>query len=135
MMNLLSAGGQAGNAQALWAPLFDTAKQGAPGSSPMLHARIDNAPDGLNPVLPQGAAQGAGGLMNSFGHTLGQAIEQVNTLQQNANASVEAYATGQETELHQVIMSVGKAETALALTVQIRNKLIDAYQEISRMSV
>lgn len=71
--------------------------------------------------------------LNSFGALLNQQIQQVNELQTVANQSVETYATGGNIELHNVILAVEKADMALQLTTQVRNKLVTAYQEVSRM--
>jgi flagellar hook-basal body complex protein FliE len=114
---------------AIWAPLFQNAQQ---PEHAVLTARIQNEP-AENAAHP--ANNGPGQLFESFGDTLGKAMDGVNTIQNAANQQAEAYATGEQTELHQVIMAVGKAETAMQLTVQIRNKMIDAYHEITRMQV
>ena len=116
---------------AFWAPLF---QNGSLPDNALFKARIENTPSENAQAIPF-QNNGPGHLFESFGDTLGKAVEGVNTIHNQANHEVEAYATGQQTELHQVILAVGKAETAMQLTVQIRNKMIDAYHEITRMQV
>jgi flagellar hook-basal body complex protein FliE len=88
----------------------------------------------------QGASQEtaepeSGQLLKSFGTMLTNQMEHLNTLQQDAGQSQQTYATGGEIELHNVILSAEKADLSLQLAMQIRNKIIDAYQEVSRMSI
>ncbi|MEB3206349.1 MAG: flagellar hook-basal body complex protein FliE [Vampirovibrionales bacterium] len=127
MVNILNSA-QA-QESAVWAPIF---QNGQLPEHAVLTARIQNEPAQQATHLTN---HGPGQLFESFGDTLGKAMDGVNTIQNEANQQAEAYATGQQTELHQVIMAVGKAETAMQLTVQIRNKMIDAYHEITRMQV
>ena len=82
------------------------------------------------PVPGTGAQDG-----KSFGQFLSDAIGDVNNLQQKAGETVQKFATGAPMDVHQVMIAVEQASTALSLTVQVRNKLIDAYQEIMRTQV
>ena len=68
-----------------------------------------------------------------FGQFLTEAIGDVNRLQQQAGDKVQAFATGGSLDVHEVMIAVEQAGTALALTTQVRNKLVDAYQEIMHM--
>ena len=76
-----------------------------------------------------------GEAIGAFGDILKASMQQVNKLQNDANKATETYAVGGPIELHQVMISVEKAELALEMTTQIRNKVLSAYQEISRMGV
>lgn len=76
-----------------------------------------------------------GEALNSFGDILKKSLGEVNTLQNQAAEATETYATGGPVELHQVMIAVEKAELSLELTAQIRNKMLSAYQEITRMGV
>jgi flagellar hook-basal body complex protein FliE len=71
----------------------------------------------------------------SFKALLADALTQVNNLQQNADAASAKFAAGESIAIDEVMLAVQKADLALQLTQQIRNKLVDAYQEISRMQV
>lgn len=71
----------------------------------------------------------------SFGETMKKAVSDVNDLQQNADQLANKLATGDTVEVHQAMLAMQKASTALQFTVQVRNKVIEAYQEIMRMPV
>jgi flagellar hook-basal body complex protein FliE len=62
-------------------------------------------------------------------------LNKVNDTQLNAEELAKDYALGENVEVHQVIIAAQEASLALQLTVQIQNKLIEAYQEIMRMQV
>ncbi|HHY36697.1 MAG TPA: flagellar hook-basal body complex protein FliE [Firmicutes bacterium] len=71
----------------------------------------------------------------NFGHLLREALREVDRLQDEAEAASRAFIEGQVEDLHQVILAGEKAALALQLTVQIRNKVVEAYQELMRMQV
>ena len=71
----------------------------------------------------------------SFADTLKQAIGNVNELQKTADLEMEKLATGQSQNLHETMIAAEKADIALKLMVQVRNKVIDAYHEIMKMQV
>lgn len=71
----------------------------------------------------------------SFGHFLSEALGEVNQLQSNAaNASVRL-AAGKVQDISEVVIASEKATIALQLTMQVRNKVVEAYQEVMRMQV
>ena len=83
-----------------------------------------------NPVEPQ-AAGGA-----NFSSLLTQSINQVNSMQQDASAMTRAFEMGDPNiSLPEVMIAKSKAGLAFEGMVQVRNKMIDAYQEIMRMQV
>lgn len=71
----------------------------------------------------------------SFSEILQGQLEKVNQLQKEADQLTQDLLTGTVEHLHQVTIAAEQASLALQLTVQIRNKLIEAYQEISRMQI
>ncbi|MDK2985127.1 MAG: flagellar hook-basal body complex protein FliE [Clostridia bacterium] len=71
----------------------------------------------------------------SFNEILQEKLSEVNSLQQKADKLTESFLAGEPVELHKVMLAMEKADLALQLTVQVRNKLIEAYQEISRMQI
>ena len=71
----------------------------------------------------------------SFGDFLKQSIQDVNQLQNEADKSITDFATGEARNIHEVMMSVQKADLSFRLMQQIRNKLVDAYREVMRMGV
>jgi len=75
-----------------------------------------------------------GGTKN-FGEFLTEALGEVNNLQhQSAKASFDL-AAGKLQDVSQVTIAAEKASIAIQLTMQVRNKMIDAYQEVMRMQV
>ena len=79
--------------------------------------------------------QGAGKALASFGELLKNHLDQVNQLEAAADELVEDYAVGKPVELHNVIIAHEKADLAMELTTQLRNKGIAAYQEVWRMNI
>ena len=71
----------------------------------------------------------------SFGQMLKGSLERVSELQKEADASVADLASGKQTDIHQTMIAVEKADISFELLMQIRNKLIAAYEKIMRMPV
>jgi len=71
----------------------------------------------------------------SFGQALEQAVDQVNTLQTEADKLAQDLASGKLEDLHTVMVAMSKASLALEFTIQVRNKVIEAYQELMRTQV
>jgi flagellar hook-basal body complex protein FliE len=63
------------------------------------------------------------------------AIGQVESLNNNAADSVQKFLRGDSDELHSTILATQKAELAFQLGLQVRNKVVDAYQEIMKMQM
>lgn len=73
--------------------------------------------------------------IQSFGDYLTGALKETNALQQKSDALNAALAAGEIDDISQVVIAGQKAEIALQLTVQVRNRAISAYQELMRMQV
>lgn len=71
----------------------------------------------------------------SFADFLNNALSEVNNLQLESEQLNEAFAMGKNDNIHQVMIAAEKADMALQLTIQLRNKVLEAYQEIMRMPV
>ncbi len=71
----------------------------------------------------------------SFSEMLGAAIQDVNGLQSSAAAKNIDLAAGRIEDVSEVMIAAEKASVALQLTVQVRNKVVEAYQEIMRMQM
>ena len=70
---------------------------------------------------------------NSFQSMLGNLVREVNGLQEDANRSIEGLVTGETTNIHDVTTRMAEAGIAFDLMMEVRNKLMDAYQQIMRM--
>lgn len=71
----------------------------------------------------------------SFFDTLKQKLDEVNNDQLNADATTEAFIKGDNVDVHQVMIASEEAKQSLELAVQVRNKLVEAFQEINRMQL
>lgn len=71
----------------------------------------------------------------SFADTLKDAVASVDQLQKEADVQMQKLATGENKNIPEVLIAVEKADIALKLMLQVRNKIIDAYQEIMKMQV
>jgi len=83
-------------------------------------------------VAPAAAGSGSGA---SFQNVFEKAVAGVQDLQQNADQGIERFLAGEGEELHTVVMASQKAELAFELFLQVRNKVVSAYQEIMRMQI
>ena len=80
------------------------------------------------------AAEGDGGMTGSFAEALGKLVKSVDTTAGQANTAVDNMLnkTG---DVHDAMIALQRSEMTLQLTVQLRNKLVGAYQEIMKMPV
>jgi flagellar hook-basal body complex protein FliE len=96
-----------------------------------------SGPNGVGPVGPPRPPAGPGGAEapegKSFSAFLEEKLGEVNELQQNADQAIQDVATGKEQDLNKVVSAAEKANLAFQMMLQIRNKLVDAYQEIMRI--
>ena len=77
-----------------------------------------------------GAAQSEG-----FADMLNESLKELNKVQVNADKAIADLATGEVKDLHQAAIAIGKAETSMKLMLEIRNKALSAYKEISRTQI
>jgi flagellar hook-basal body complex protein FliE len=94
----------------------------------------------IKPVAPSLGTQGAqgttpGGGGQGFGNMLSGAVDKLDNMQTQANTASQQLATGQASDISQVTMQVENASLALQLAVEVRNKAVDAYQDLFRMQV
>jgi flagellar hook-basal body complex protein FliE len=69
----------------------------------------------------------------NFGSVLKNAINQVEELHGSAEQQVTDLLKGDRSDVHNVMIAVEKADIAFQLMMQVRNKIVSAYQEVSRM--
>jgi flagellar hook-basal body complex protein FliE len=87
-------------------------------------------------ALPQLApVTSSAGQPGEFQKVLAGAINQVESLNNNAADSAQKFLSGENEELHTTILATQKAELAFQLGLQVRNKVVDAYQEIMKMQM
>jgi flagellar hook-basal body complex protein FliE len=85
-------------------------------------------------VVPGAAAAKAGAAGASFGDSLQGLISSVDSTAGQANTAVSEMVAGTG-DVHHAMIAMQQAEMTLQLTVQIRNKLMQAYQDVMRMSI
>ena len=78
-----------------------------------------------------GGSVPSGGFMDSLQH----AISKANDIQLEASQATEALMTGQTQNVHQTMVALQEADVSFQLMMQIRNKLVTAYEEIQRMQI
>lgn len=101
--------------------------------------------NGINTQVAEQLSQlirdGASGLesqdnvTSSFKDLMIQSIDQVNSMQQNADLAVESWATGGDIDPAEVLTAVQKADMSFQMMQQIRNKLVDAFQELKEIRI
>jgi flagellar hook-basal body complex protein FliE len=100
---------------------------GAPDMMPGVQAPLPlKSPSETSPAQPSG---------ESFASMLGHMVEEVNARQGAATDAVAALQSGQNVSLHQAVIAMEEANISFQLMVEVRNKLLDSYQELMRMQV
>jgi flagellar hook-basal body complex protein FliE len=82
-------------------------------------------PAGKDPGKPQGA----------FGDMLKQAVTEINQLQNNADKAITSVQLGLSGNIHEAMIALEKADLSFRAMMQVRNKILEAYQEVMRMQV
>ncbi len=94
-----------------------------------------HAPQQIQPIeltAPAGSAASGGG---DFKNVLHSAIQQVESSRTAADNAVQNYLSGGNQELHSTILATQTAELQFDMFMQVRNKVVGAYQEIMKMQV
>ena len=69
----------------------------------------------------------------SFANTFENSLKKVNDLQTEKTSAVESFASGETQNVHELMISLQKAGLAMNLTSAVRNKVMEAYRELSKM--
>ncbi len=88
--------------------------------------------NGLPPTLKQPAAANK---TAGFGHMLAQAMEDVNQTHVEADQAVADLVAGKSQDIHNVMIAGQKADIGFQLLMQVRNKIVGAYEQIMRMQI
>lgn len=94
--------------------------------------RIHNSAVRIGPRLDLEVPRPSAKASPDFQSLLSDFIREVNELQQDAGEAVQRLASGESTEIHDVMIAVEKAGVSFELMMEIRNKLFEAYQELMR---
>ena len=96
--------------------------------APILPVSAAALPDSIRPV-----SEPTGG--SAFAEVFAGAVKNVESFGRDASASVQRFLAGEGEELHTTIMATQRAELAFEMFLQVRNKVVSAYQEIMRMQM
>jgi flagellar hook-basal body complex protein FliE len=94
-------------------------------------------PSSIQPIEPPieiGSAAPASG-RSEFSNILQGAIDQVEGAGNNANQSVQNFLSGDGEDLHSTVLAVQRANLEFDMLMQVRNKVVSAYQEVMRMQM
>ena len=89
----------------------------------------------LTPTLPSAGGASGKPAGADFGSALKQAVGALGELSSKADASSLAMAKGEPVDIHEVMLNTEQASLGFSMALQVRNKLMDAYTEVMRMSV
>ncbi|HAW96514.1 MAG: flagellar hook-basal body complex protein FliE [Phycisphaerae bacterium] len=105
---------------------------------PIGHISGSNGPGSIGPITPKtkpGVALGPGGNGKSFVDELKGQLAEVNRLQAEADVAAEDLVAGRRDDLEGVMIATEKADTAFKMVLAVRNKLVDAYEEVKNLRV
>ncbi len=88
---------------------------------------------GAGPLQPRQGQGAPGGV--EFKDTFFQQLREVNRLQQETSAAIEDLAAGRRDDVEGVLLATQKADTAFRMLQSIRNKVMEAYEEVKQMRV
>lgn len=101
-----------------------------------LHIAGANLPRAIEiPEIHAPGQAGETGAASQFMGSLKEAISHINDAQSGASQAVDALVTGQTTNIHQTMVALQQADVSFQLMMQVRNKLVSAYEEIQRMQI
>lgn len=89
----------------------------------------------IAPIQSPSTGGGAAGGAGKFRDALAEAVGRVEQYRQDANVGVELFLAGEGGDLHAVALQTQRAELAFEMFLQVRNKVVEAYQEVMRMQV
>ncbi len=92
-----------------------------------------NPIQGASPTIQTQVTKTAAGGGGGFADMLGKAINQLQAVTDTADSKVQTLATGGDVELHDVMLAVEAESMAMSLATTVRNKAVEAYQEVFRM--
>jgi flagellar hook-basal body complex protein FliE len=93
------------------------------------------APIALPSALPPISDPGASGASGGFQNLLQAAVQNVANSSAAADTAVQNYLSGSDTELHSTILATQNADLDFELFLQVRNKLVSAYEEVMKMQI
>ncbi|MDD5434186.1 MAG: flagellar hook-basal body complex protein FliE [Nitrospira sp.] len=93
---------------------------------------------GIGKVIQDVSSKGVdkvSGEKDSFADVLKGSIEKVNGLQAEADQATQQFLVGNDSNIHQVMIAMEKANLSFQMMMQVRNKIVNAYEEMMRMQI
>ena len=106
-----------------------------PSTGPGLNPLYAVAQATTSPTTATDLSGNVGQPFEDFGTFLGKAIDTINSTQADADTAATDLVTGKTTDLHTVMIAMQKAKVTFDLAVQVRNKALDAYNDLMRTQV
>lgn len=99
-------------------------------------APVTDTIQGADRILaPAAGARGPGSFQSALSEALGQAVAGVQSSAESAKTAAERFLTGENEEVHHVALETQKAELNFEMFMAVRNKVVQAYQEVMRMQM
>jgi flagellar hook-basal body complex protein FliE len=96
---------------------------------------IGGRPEGVPESAKPAAHEAATASKTSFGRLVENAVTDTERLQETADGMVKGLAQGEITDVHEVMLAMTRADLSFRMMLEVRNKLLEAYQEVMRMQV
>ena len=90
---------------------------------------------GLSKIFPEQGKVGSSSTAEGAGKFFSELVSKVNDMQVQSDKSIQGLASGENKNLHEVMIAVEKASISFQFMSQVRNKALEAYQEVMRMQV
>ena len=84
-------------------------------------------------AIKSSTVQGPSPVASPFASTLKDSLAKVNDMQQEKKAMIASFASGEQQNVHELMISLQKAGLAMNMTTTVRNKALEAYKELARM--
>jgi flagellar hook-basal body complex protein FliE len=94
---------------------------------------IESIKPSITPALEMASVKRSNDVRPGFADHLKATVVNTNNLQHQAKTAMEELATGRSGNIHETLLSMSKAETSFKMLTQVRNKVLNAYQEVMRM--
>ena len=89
----------------------------------------------LPSIRPAGDPQATAAKPGAFESIFRQAVNQVEAFQQDSQTKINRFLNGENEDVHQVVLATQRAQLSFDLFMQVRNKVVSAYQEAMRMQM
>jgi flagellar hook-basal body complex protein FliE len=93
------------------------------------------SPVSIQPVALPETRPASSGAQGAFQNVLNDAIHRVENYRQTADVAAQRFLSGEDEELHKVAIATQQAELSFEMFLQVKNKVVQAYQEIMRMQL